>query len=242
MRVLEALERGGGPMSLSKIADGSGLQPSKTHRYLVSLLRAGLVSQEPGSGLYNLGPAARRLGIEALRRTDEVSIASAHAASLRDRTGHTIYLAVWSDAGPSLVRWDHGSYPLPVIVRIGSTLPMADSSVGHVALTYLPEAVTRPVLRAQQRHKETSDLPPDRLREIVAEVRSAGLATTHAGVIHGLDNIAAPIFGPGNGLALIIGVAIPARYVNEPLMRRLSSELLTAADAISTDLGCLHSP
>src|SRR5258706_337867 len=68
MRVLLAIERGYGPVTLSQIAAGSGMQPSKAHRYLVSLCRSGLVSQSPRSGLYDLGPAMRRLGAEALRR------------------------------------------------------------------------------------------------------------------------------------------------------------------------------
>jgi hypothetical protein len=103
MRVLTAIERGGGPMPLSRIAAGSGLAPSKTHRYLVSLQRTGLVSQEVGTGLYNLGPAARRLGVEALRRVDDVATASPHAAALRDRTGHTTALA-WSARTMATIR------------------------------------------------------------------------------------------------------------------------------------------
>ena len=42
MRVLLALEAGAGPMSLSQIAARSEMQPSKVHRYLVSLGRARL--------------------------------------------------------------------------------------------------------------------------------------------------------------------------------------------------------
>jgi DNA-binding IclR family transcriptional regulator len=111
MIVLRAMEEGLGPMSLSQIAAGSGMQPNKVHRYLVSLGRVGLVAQSPRSGRYDLGPAMRRLGIEALRRMDEVSVVSEHLPALRDRTGHAVNLAVWGDHGPVIVRWDYGSYP-----------------------------------------------------------------------------------------------------------------------------------
>ncbi|WP_436842322.1 helix-turn-helix domain-containing protein [Streptomyces cyaneofuscatus] len=47
MTVLQALEEGRGPMSLTQIAAASGMQPSKAHRYLVSLARVGLVAR-PG--------------------------------------------------------------------------------------------------------------------------------------------------------------------------------------------------
>lgn len=74
--VLLALESGAGPLTLTQVAEGAGMQPNKAHRYLVSLGRVGLVSQSPQSGRYDLGPAMRRLGAEALRRMDEVGVAS----------------------------------------------------------------------------------------------------------------------------------------------------------------------
>src|SRR3954454_1249351 len=75
MRVLTALEEARGPASLSSLAKLAGMPPNKVHRYLVSLVRVSLAEQEQPSGLYTLGSATRRLGIEALRRGDEVSIA-----------------------------------------------------------------------------------------------------------------------------------------------------------------------
>src|ERR1700704_4775305 len=117
MTVLEALERGAGPMTLTQVAEGCGMQASKVHRYLVSLGRAGLVSQSPRSGRYDLGPSMRRLGAEALRRMDEVGLASEYLPGLRDRTGHAVGLFVWGEHGPVLVRAEHGSDVLPMIVR-----------------------------------------------------------------------------------------------------------------------------
>ncbi len=57
-RVLLALERGRGPMPLTEVARQAGMHPAKVHRYLASLLRSGLASQTPATGLYDLGPAA----------------------------------------------------------------------------------------------------------------------------------------------------------------------------------------
>lgn len=238
MRVLAALEEGGGPMPLSKIAVSSGLLPGKTHRYLVSLLRTGFVTQEMDTGLYNLGPAARRLGVEALRRVDEVGTASRHASALRDRTGHTVYLALWTDAGPSLVRQDHGWYPLPIVVRIGSILPIVDSSIGRAFLAHLPEPLTAPILAAQQRRKETSHLPPERLAQVLDEVRTTGVATATGSVIAGLNVISAPVFGPDEHIEVVIGVAMPARFDDDRDARSIRAELLTTAKAISAELGC----
>ena len=41
-QVLRALEAGRGPMALSEVARNCAMHPAKVHRYLVSLVRAGL--------------------------------------------------------------------------------------------------------------------------------------------------------------------------------------------------------
>src|SRR5262249_40861822 len=148
--VLSALERGAGPMTLTQIAEGCGMQASKVHRYLVSLGRVGLVSQSPRSGRYDLGPAMRRLGAEALRRIDEVGLASEYLPALRDRPRHRVGLRVWGEGGPVDVRWEHGAYPLPITVRVGSTLPVLPTSAGRVFLSYLPAAMTDPIVRDER--------------------------------------------------------------------------------------------
>ncbi|MDX6744177.1 IclR family transcriptional regulator [Actinocorallia sp. A-T 12471] len=237
MEVLTALEEARRPVSLSTLANLSGLQPSKVHRYLVSLVRSGLAAQEKTTGLYTLGSAVRRLGIEALRRVDEAGIASQHAIELRDRTQHTVLLVTWSDAGPTLIRWDYGAYPLPISVRVGSVLPLIDSSAGRVCYAYLPQAITKPVLRAQEKRGEARAYTDEELTKIVNDVRSTQVCITAGAIIPGLSVVASPVFGPGDGLALVLGFALPSRELTAPVTRRLSDDLLKASRLITADLG-----
>lgn len=237
MKVLTALEQARGPVQLSDVARLAGLQPSKVHRYLVSLVRTGLAAQEQPSGRYTLGPAARRVGVEALRRGDEVSIATGHAIGLRDRTEHTTNLATWSDAGPVIIRWDYGAYPLPITVRVGSTLPLLDSSVGRVYLAHLPPALSMPALRAQQERGETSTLGDEELDAMLNDVRRCGYSVTTGGVIPGLSAIAAPVFASGPGVALVLGVAVPTNALTASVRKSLVISLCDAASSITRDLG-----
>lgn len=237
MLVLTALEEARGPVPLSEVAKLAGLQPNKVHRYLVSLIRTGLAAQEQPSGRYTLGAAARRVGVEALRRGDEVSLATNHAIALRDRTQHTTNLATWSDAGPVIIRWDYGAYPLPITVRVGSTLPLLDSSVGRVFLAHLPTALTRPALRAQQKRGETSTVDDADLETMLSDVRASGYSVTTGGVIPGLSAIAAPVFASGPGLALVLGIAVPTYVLTAGVMKSLVGHLCGAAAAITHDLG-----
>jgi DNA-binding IclR family transcriptional regulator len=241
MTVLLALERGAGPMSLSQVAAYSNMQPSKVHRYLVSLGRAGLVTQSPTSGLYDLGPSMRRLGAEALRRMDEVSLASEYLPGLRDRTRHAVNLAVWGDHGPVIVRWDYGAYPLPITVRVGATMPLLASAVGQVFLAYLPDALTAPVLAAQHPPDDPSPLTGEEIEQAKAAVRREGIAFTSGGLIPGLASVAAPVFTTVASLPLAVAIALPKQLATDDALRELTAELLATTKAMSAELGAADS-
>lgn len=240
MTVLEALERGLAPMGLTQIAAASGMQPSKVHRYLVSLSRIGLIQRSPSSGLYDLGPSMRRLGIESLRRMDEVGLASEHLPALRDRTTHAVNLAVWGDQGPVVVRWDYGSYALPITVRVGATLPILLSSVGRVYLTHLPATLIDPVLEGQSAASGEPALPAAEIERIKAEVLRNGFALTSGGVIPGVTSVAAPVFTTGGSLPLVVAIAMPARQATPESVADVAAELLRTTTEISAELGHVH--
>jgi DNA-binding IclR family transcriptional regulator len=237
MTVLLALEAGAGPMSLSQIAARSSMQPSKVHRYLVSLARVGLVAQSPTSGLYDLGSSLRRLGAEALRRMDEVSLASEYLPGLRDRTRHSVNLAVWGDNGPVIVRWDYGAYALPITVRVGATMPLLSSAVGQVFLAYLPETLTAPVLKAQHPAADPGPLTDEEIERAKAVVRRDGIAFTSGGLIPGVASVAAPVFTTTASLPLVAAIALPKQQATAAVLRSLSAELLATTRAISAELG-----
>ncbi|MFC8228856.1 IclR family transcriptional regulator [Streptomyces sp. NPDC057287] len=242
MTVLLALEEGLGPMTLTQISAACAMAPSKAHRYLVSLARVGLVSKSRSSGLYDMGPSMRRLGAESLRRMDEVGLASEYLPELRDRTGHAVNLAVWGDHGPVIVRWDYGSYALPITVRVGATMPLLSSSVGRVYLAHLPAAITDPVLASQAETGEQPGLTGVEIETIKSEVRRDGYVVTSGGVLPGVSSVAAPVFPAVGALPLVIALALPTRHATEEALARLTEQVCATAAAISSETGHRNLP
>ncbi|MEU2676714.1 IclR family transcriptional regulator [Streptomyces sp. NPDC007107] len=237
MTVLQALEEGRGPMSLTQVSAASGMQPSKVHRYLVSLARVGLVARSPSSGRYDMGPAMRRLGVESLRRMDEVALVSEHLPGLRDSTSHAVNLSVWGDHGPVVVRWEYGAHALPITVRVGATMPLLTSAMGGAFLAYLPEQLTTPVLCEQLEVERLDASSRERVDGIKAGVLREGVANTVGGVIPGITSVAAPVFTAGESFPLVVTLVMPARGVTEQDVARLSAELLDSTRAMSEVLG-----
>lgn len=236
-RVLSALELGRGPLGLSEVAKASDLQPAKAHRYLASLVRTGLASQDVGTGLYDLGPAARRIGTESLRRVDSVRVAQTRATELREASGHTVNLSVWGEHGPTMVFWETGDHTLPMVIRIGSTLPLLDSAVGQVFLAHLPAKATTAVLAAQQKDGATGSLSPAETAALKRRVREGGYSVTKNQMIFGLAALSAPVFGAGGELELALTIVLPARLLTAADSKRLAKQLVGHARGISAELG-----
>ena len=103
--LLQALAKASRPQMLRDLAAAAGMPPAKAHRYLVSFVRMGLVSQAAETGLYDLGAFALDLGLSALARLDPVAIAATALTELVTEIGQTVALAVWANQGPTIVRW-----------------------------------------------------------------------------------------------------------------------------------------
>jgi DNA-binding IclR family transcriptional regulator len=72
--LLRALVDGGDAMTLTALATRAHMPLSKTHKYLASFVRVGLMTQG-ANALYKLGPFARELGLAAL--TEELGLSRA---------------------------------------------------------------------------------------------------------------------------------------------------------------------
>jgi hypothetical protein len=86
LRVIDALRKSTGPLTLKELAADSRLPASNCHRYLVSFVRVGYVTQDPLSGRYDLGPELLQAGLAALGRLDPIAVGNdclARVAELR---------------------------------------------------------------------------------------------------------------------------------------------------------------
>ena len=97
--LLRVLADHGAPMMLRDLALAAGMPAAKAHRYLVSFMRTGLVTQDPLSGRYDLGHFALDLGLASLARLDAVRVATPVLDSLGEEIGEpwpSRYGAIWA--------------------------------------------------------------------------------------------------------------------------------------------------
>jgi DNA-binding IclR family transcriptional regulator len=243
-RVLRALEVAPHALTLTEVAEASGLSMSSARFYLISLIRAGAVTQTSSGGRYRLGPAALRMGLAALSQNDVLQMARDRLEALRDATGETVFLSVWGEFGPVVVNRVDGNKMAPLGIRVGSHPTLLGSATGKAFVAFMPEAETRPLLKKQPLQRGRRGRPAlvgTRLEDVVAEVRRSGMAFSSPGFLPGVQAIAAPVFGM-EGVQCVITIMghegeFDARDEGLPAKR-----LLEMTRSVSRDAGCPGEP
>ncbi len=224
MRVLSALAANTGPASLSALAQDSGLSASQAHRYLSSLIAAGMARQEPGTGLYDMDAGAIRLGLAALARLDLFTSADTTFRRFARETGHTCMLAVWGEMGPIIVRWFAGNPPVITSLAVGSVLPLLSSATGRVFYAFGDPATMDA--------RANGAAPPglrDRIRQLAA-------AWVTGDLIPGLRVVAAPVFDLQG--ALVLAAAAIANGTPDPAAdARMEHALIDSCRQLTESLG-----
>ena len=115
-------------------------------------------------------------------RRDAIRIAGESLDELRDQLGHSVFLAIWANHGPTIVRWEEGTQPVIVNVRVGSVLPLMRSATGRVFLCWLPSALTAPILETEKANARDVE----RLQQAT---RARGLGSVEGDLLAGVASL-----------------------------------------------------
>ena len=240
MSILRAMADGQRSMMLKDIAAAADMPASKAHRYLVSLIRAGLVDQDPMTSRYDLGTFALNLGLVALDRLDRVRLGLNVIAEMRDEINQTTALAVWGDKGPVIVRWERPRRPITVNVITGTVLDLLMSATGRVFAAWMPKKIIAPLLTEELKQPA---LPPELkskagVEALLTEIRARGYAATNGQHrVAGVEAVAAPVFNFKNEITMsLLVVGVQGMFDTSPEGEVVKS-LLRHAEALSLRLG-----
>jgi len=240
--LLRAITNAVGPMTLTALASAVGMPASKAHKYLVSFIRAGMVSQCASSGLYDFGPFASELGFRVLSRIDVVDLAQDALEELRDRLDLSTSLAIWGNPGAIVVRRAESRQTTALWTQLGATLPLLTSASGRIFAAYLERSMTRELIQAELRLKNgpassAGLYSMEKVDAMLEEIRKDGVASV-VGLLHvGVTSLGAPVMDHNNHVVGALALVGPAGKIDPSLNGKPAHTLRAKAGALSRQLG-----
>ena len=240
--ILDVLRVAGGPLPLRQIAEQTGLAVANVHYYLVSFQAVGVVRQDPDTGFYGLGPYALRLGMAALEQFDVFTAARPVMAELAATLGHTVFLGVWGNRGPTIVYRIESGRGRPILeLRVGTVLPLLSSALGRNFLAHLPRTLTGDTLK--QELKSATPASPDvpttlaEVDRMVGAIHAAGLSRCRDALLPQFTSLSAPVFDHLGEMVAAITIMGPKGALDDDLDGATAQALKAQALRISREAG-----
>jgi len=165
-----------------------------------SLMLEALVAQDRTTGRYDLGPAALHIGIGPLRRIEPVEVAARLMKSLAACIAASCGVAIWTERGPTIVRWYRSSDFMVSTVSLGDVLPLDNTATGLVFQAFLPAERIEAARRMQP--SSFRGKPPG--ADVLEAVRREGGADLREHLFSLLTGKAAPVFDAQNEIACVV--------------------------------------
>lgn len=244
LNVLSSFDAANPSMSLSQVADRTGMNRASARRYLLTLAHLGFISRNGRS--FRLAPRVLNLGYTYLSSLPFSEFAQPRLEQASTEIEQTVALAI-RDGNESV--YTARSIPqrsLAVTVPVGRRLPLLSTSTGRAMLAFdTPEEIeaviegSRPILLTD---KTTID--PALLRKELELVRARGYALVEQEVEVGVRSLAVPFFDNNQKVAGAVTALTSMSAVSTkqllstifPIIQNVAEEMQTALRAHQSDI------
>jgi IclR family acetate operon transcriptional repressor len=223
LSIMEAL----GPdpeVSLSEVSRRTGIGKGTVHRVLTTLASQGYVERIEHNRTYCLGIRTFQLGAKAIANRDVRTAALDEMRQLSQATGEVVNLAIPAVNGVVVLERQEGEQMVQMRSRVGSLLPLENTSLGLAHLSTLPA--------------DEVDTRFPRVRRELMLARERGFAIDDCRFQPDLRCVSAPIYAASGRVVGMIGISSPAyRASMQRLEQELGPSVRASAQAISGKLG-----
>lgn len=197
--ILQALLSLRRPARLKELEAKTGIASAKLHRYLVSMIRCGLVTREEGGHRYNFGLLTYRISQVASHDHTALSLLEPHfeafvAKLAKPDLGQAVGIGQWVGRGVTIVRWFESNSPLSIRMKPGVGLDITTSATAKLLAAYQPRAITEPIVRQELLEQGmSSNRAVESVYAEYAAIRKAGIACSHGARRAGLNALSVPL-------------------------------------------------
>jgi IclR family transcriptional regulator, pca regulon regulatory protein len=224
-------------LTLSEVAERTGLTRAAARRFLLTLQELGYVGSSGRQ--FSLRPRVLALGYAYLSSFSVAQIAQPHLEDLAEELHESCSVSVLDGDDIVYVARASANRIMTIALTVGTRLPPYPTSMGRVLLASLPPAELDALLQRTTMRKLTERTVTDEteLRKILDRVAAQGWATVDQELEAGVRSVAVPIRdSSGRVVAAINASAHAARVPMRTLDKQFLPRLLDAARQIDAEL------
>ena len=242
LRILDCFSLKGGQLSVSEIAEMTGMARSTAHRWVAVLRDTGLLDQDRNRDVYRLGLRLIHLGNVALNGMDISREARPVVESLSRAGGEMGRLYLFDGNQMIFVTRTMGGragrYNATTVME---TSPCYCSGVGKAVLAFQPEEVVeRIIAQGLHQYSENTLTDPDALREDLRLTRERGYSLNNGEMDSSERCIGAPVRNPAGRIIAGLSLSSTPRRLTDDRIPALSALVMRHAEALSIQLGYRH--
>ncbi|QRZ14515.1 helix-turn-helix domain-containing protein (plasmid) [Paracoccus methylovorus] len=210
LRVIEAFHADRPRLSISDVAEATGLDRATARRCLLTLHELGYADYD--GKFFTLTPRVLRLGMGALAAMPLAQLVQPWLDQLSEQIGQSASVSILD--GTEIVYLARAAQKRVMSIGLmpGSRLPAHCTSMGRVLLAALPEAQARAILDRSDLTPRTRNslTAPQEIMERITRARIDGYAVNDQEIELGLRSIAVPLFDTHGRVAAALNIGVAA--------------------------------
>lgn len=225
-------------LGVREIARRLHMSTSTVGRLLVTLHSAGVLSQDPATRLYRIGPkilswsAVYTSGLNVREKTRPM------LEELHRLTRETVNLYVLDGNERVCVDCVESPQRVRVIVQVGERMPLHAGSAGKAILAFASPKLVKQILdHPLERMTANTITNRKKLLDELQHIRDCGYAVSHGERFTDAIGLAAPIFDASGKVIAALNVAGPMMRFTDTEIEKYASKVIQLANQVSHSLG-----
>ncbi|WP_347455191.1 IclR family transcriptional regulator C-terminal domain-containing protein [Acinetobacter thermotolerans] len=219
-------------LSLSEIAETMQLAPGSAYKYLVSLLRTGLLKRNPSTLEFEAGSLSLRLGLSKINH-DATLVQVRHAlTNLAEKYQLNVFASMWSKInGPTVMFYKETGGFFHIGFRLGIRLSLNRTASGRIFAAYQD---LQSLNEYSQRigESEYTVLKQAEFQDTLQQIRIKGYSSLAGTPTPDITSYAVPVFDATGKFIMAITAFCQSEAINEELEEVLITDLKTIAASL----------
>jgi len=241
VNILDLFEENIKYLGITEIARAMNLNKSTVYRIVNTLKKEEILIQDSKSHKYRLGYRVLEIANRMNKNFDHKDIAIEEMKRLRDKTGETVLLSVYTNVGGVCIEKIETKNAIKLTSKPGHTTPLHSGATGKILLAYAQEEELEKVMNQKMKsYTENSTTDSKLLREQIEEIKKQGYVISWGEVDKGAIGIGAPVLDEDGKLLYGLSLVGPEQRIKSFGLDKTINMVVKSAENISKKINLLN--